>query len=80
MTKVRKTILLPADLARDAEAMALAKGETLSTVIEDALRRVCIERKRHELRVMQDYWSSKARDKGLLAEADLEGYLRCNGD
>lgn len=80
MTKVRKTILLPSDLARDAEATARTEGKTLSAVIEDALRRACIERKRQELRVMQDYWSSKARDKGLLAETDLEDYLRCNGD
>ena len=35
---VTKTISLPPDLARDAEALARAEGKTLSAVIEDALR------------------------------------------
>ena len=35
---VRKTISLPADLAREAEALADAEGKTLSGVIQDALR------------------------------------------
>jgi metal-responsive CopG/Arc/MetJ family transcriptional regulator len=75
-TAVKKTISLPADLARDAEAMAQAEGKTLSAVIQDALRQARIERRRQELRGMQGYWSRKARDKGILTEADLDRYLR----
>ena len=75
-TAVKKTISLPADLARDTEALARAEGKTISAVIQDALRQARIERRLHELRGMQGHWSRKARDKGLLTEQDLERYLR----
>jgi len=75
-TAVRKTISLPADLARDAEALARAEGKTLSAVIQDALRQARVGRRVQELRGIQGYWSLKARDKGILTEQDLERYLR----
>jgi predicted transcriptional regulator len=74
-TAVRKTISLPADLARDAEALARAEGKTLSAVVQDALRQARIERRLQELRGIQGYWSRKARDQGILTERDLERYL-----
>ena len=73
---VKKTISLPADLARDTEALARAEGKTLSAVVQDALRRARIERQMLELRGMQGYWSRRARDRGILTEKDLERYLR----
>ena len=72
---VKKTISLPADLARQTEACARAEGKTLSAVVQDALRRARIERRLQELRGMQGYWSRKARDRGILSEKDLERYL-----
>lgn len=72
---VKKTISLPADLAREAEALAEAEGKTLSAVIQDALRAARVARCGEELRTIQGYWSRKARDKGLLTEEDLERYL-----
>ena len=72
---VKKTISLPADLAREAEALAEAEGKTLSAVIQDALRHTRMARRAEELRTLQGYWSRKARDKGLLTEEDLERYL-----
>ena len=74
-TTVKRTISLPADLARDAEALARAEGKTLSAIIQDALRQARNERRLQELRGMQGYWSRKARDKGILTERDLERYL-----
>ena len=74
-TVVRKTISLPAALARDAEALARAEGKTLSGVVQDALRQTHIERRLQELRGVQGFWSRKARDKGILTEQDLERYL-----
>lgn len=74
-TAVKKTISLPADLARDTEALARAEGKTLSAVIQDALRQSRIERRLQELRGMQGYWSRQARDKRILTEQDLERYL-----
>lgn len=75
-TAVRKTISLPADLARDAEQLARAEGKTLSGVIQDALRQARVARRLQELRGMQGYWSRKARDKGILTEQDLDRYLQ----
>ena len=75
MASVKKTISLPAALARETEALARAEGKTLSAVVQDALRRARIERQLLELRGMQGYWSRRARDKGLLTEKDLERYL-----
>ena len=74
-TAVKKTISLPADLAREIEALARAEGKTLSAVIQDALRQARIERRLQELRGLQGYWSRKARDKGILTEQDLARYL-----
>jgi predicted transcriptional regulator len=76
VTAVKKTISLPAELARDAEALAKAEGKTLSAVIQDALRQTRIERRLQELRGIQGYWSRKARDRGILTEQDLERHLR----
>jgi hypothetical protein len=73
---VKKTISLPADLARGAEELARAEGKTLSGVIQDALRQAGIESRLRELRGIQTYWSRIARDKGILTERDLEKYLR----
>ena len=72
---VKKTISLPADLARETAALAVAEGKTLSAVIQDALRQARIARRDEEFRTLQGYWSRKARDKGLLTEEDLERYL-----
>jgi predicted transcriptional regulator len=72
---VKKTISLPAALARDAEALARAEGKTLSGIIQEALRQARVERRLQELRGIQGYWTRKARDKGILTERDLERYL-----
>jgi hypothetical protein len=72
---VKKTIFLPAPLARDVEAFARAEGKSLSAVIQDALRQARIEQRVQGLRGIQGYWSRKARDKGILTERDLERYL-----
>jgi hypothetical protein len=75
-TAVKKTISLPADLAREAEAIAKAEGKTLSAVVQDALREARVGRRIRELRGIQGYWSRKARERGILSEQDLERYLR----
>ena len=73
---VKKTITLPAELAKVTEALARAEGKTLSGVIEDALRQARIERRRQEQRGIQGFWSRKAREMGILTERDLERLLR----
>jgi len=73
---VKKTISLPADLAKEAEEVARAEGKSLSAVVQDALRAARTSRLKTDLRGIQGYWSRKAREKGLLTEMDLERYLR----
>ena len=77
MTKaVKKTVLLPPDLARAVEQMARAEGKTVSGVVQDALRNARAKRLREELQGLQGYWSRKAKEQGILTEEDLERYLR----
>jgi predicted transcriptional regulator len=73
---VKKTISLPPDLAKEAEEIASEEGRTLSAVIQDALRLAVKERLKKEFYQMQDYWSRKAKEKGILTEKDLERYLK----
>lgn len=73
---VKKTISLPADLAKEAEGIARAEGKTLSAVIQDALRAARAVRLKGELRTIQGYWSNKAVEKGVLTEKDLERLLK----
>jgi len=75
-TAVKKTISLPPELAREAESIAREEGKTLSAVIQDALRSVRRERLRKELSSLQGHWTKKAREQGLLTEADLERRIR----
>jgi hypothetical protein len=74
-TAVKKTILLPPDLAREAEEIARAEGKNLSAVIHDALRLARRERLRRELRNVRGYWSRLAKERGILSEKGLERYL-----
>ena len=73
---VKKTISLPPDLARAAEQIARAEGKTLSAVVQDALRDARAARLRNELEVLQDYWSRRAKEQGILTEEDLQRYLQ----
>jgi len=75
-TSLKKTISLPPDLAREAEEIAREEGKTLSAVIQDALRLARRERLRRTLADAQQYWSRKAREKGILTEDDLDRLLR----
>lgn len=72
---VKKTISLPPELAREAEETARAEGKTLSAVVQDALRLSRAARLKNEFRAVQGYWSRRAREKGILTDADLRRYL-----
>lgn len=75
-TAVKKTISLPPDLAKEIEMIAEEEGKTLSAVIQDALRSKRKQRLEKEFYQLQNYWSSKAKQKGILTEKDLEKYLK----
>ncbi len=72
---VKRTISLPPELAAEAERLARQRGTTLSGVVQEALRVAAADRRIHELRDIQGYWSRRARALGILTEQDLERYL-----
>ena len=72
---VKKTISLPSELARELEEQARAERKTLSGVVQEALwkaRRTRLGKQFHQL---QNYWSNRAKEKGILSERDLDRYL-----
>ncbi len=73
---VKKTISLPFDLAKDVEEMAREEHKTVSAVIQDVLRIAREERLKRGFHHIQGYWSSKAKEKGIITENDLERYLK----
>ena len=75
-TAVKKTISLPPELAKEVEEIAREEGKPLSAVIQNVLRFVRKERLKKELYQIQDYWSRKAKEKGILTGKDLERYLK----
>ena len=75
-TAVKKTISLPPDLAREVEEMAREQGKPVSAVIQDALRLAKRQRLKSNFYQAQNYWSRKAKEKGILTENDLERYLK----
>ena len=75
-TAVKKTISLPPKLAKEVEDISREEGKPLSALIQDALRLARKERIKKEFYQIQDYWSRKAKEKGILTEKDLERYLK----
>ena len=73
---VKKTISLPSGLAKEVEEMAREEGKPVSAVIQDALRLAKRERLKINFYQAQNYWSRKAKEKGILTEKDLERYLK----
>lgn len=73
---VKRTISLPRQLAAEAEEVARSEGKTLSAVVQDALREARARRLNAELSTLQQFWSAKAKAKGILTERDLERLLR----
>jgi hypothetical protein len=73
---VKKTISLPSGLAKEVEEMAREEGKPVSAVIQDALRLAKRERLKINFYQAQNYWSRKAKEKGILTERDLERYLK----
>ena len=73
---VKKAISLPADLAAEAEAIALEENKSLSAVVQDALRALKRSRLRAEFKELQGYWSNRASAAGVLSERELERLLR----
>ncbi len=75
-TAVKKTISLPPELAKEIDEIAREEGKPLSAVIQDALRLARKERLKKEFYQIQDYWSRKAKEKGILTDKDLQGLLK----
>jgi len=72
---VKKTISLPFELAKEAEEIAREERKTLSAVVQEALKLSRKEKLKKEFYQIQDYWSLKAKEKGIVTEKDLKRYL-----
>ncbi len=72
---VKKTISLPPDLSKELEEIAQKEGKTVSAVIQEALRIAKRERLKSRFLDTQQYWTRKAKEKGILTERDLQKYL-----
>jgi len=72
---VKKTISLSTELAEEVERIASEEGKTLSAVIQEAIRAARRERLGEEFRRIQNYWSGKAKEKGIVTEKNLKKYL-----
>jgi predicted transcriptional regulator len=72
---VKKTISLPSELARELEEQARAERKTLSGVVQEALWKARRGRLKNHFHQLQNYWSRKAKERGILTEQDLERYL-----
>jgi hypothetical protein len=66
---------LPSELARELEDQARAERKTLSGIIQEALWKARRSRLTKQFRQLQNYWSRRAKEKGILSERDLERYL-----
>ena len=75
VTAVKKTISLPPDLARQVEEIAESEGKSVSAVVQDALRMARRQYLQQEYKGIQSYWSTKAREKGILTDKDMRRYL-----
>jgi hypothetical protein len=75
-TAVKKTISLPPELAREAENIAREEGKTLSGIIQESLRIMRARRLKKDFKELQDYWSRKAKKRGILTDKQLEKYLK----
>ncbi len=75
-TAVKKTISLPPELAEEIENIANDEGKTVSAVVREALRIARKSRLKKDFYQIQDYWSGKAKEKGILTEKDLQRYLK----
>lgn len=49
---------------------------SFQAVVQEARRQARAARLREELGALQDYWSRRAQERGILSEADLDRYLR----
>jgi len=72
---VKKTISLPPDLSKELEEIAQEEGKTVSAVIQEALRIAKRERLKSKFLDTQQYWTRKAKEKGILTDQDLQKYL-----
>ncbi len=72
---VKKTISLPPDLSKELEKIAQEEGKIVSAFIQEALRIAKRERLKYKILDTQQYWTRKAKEKGILTERDLQKYL-----
>jgi len=71
----KKMISISPDLYKELEEIAKEEGKSVSAVIQEALRIAKRERLKSKFLDNQQYWTKKAKEKGILTERGLQKYL-----
>ncbi|HBP90333.1 MAG TPA: hypothetical protein DD706_21890 [Nitrospiraceae bacterium] len=74
-TAGNRRISLPPDLYKKLEEIGWKEGKPISTVIQEALSVAKRGRLKSRFLNTQQYWTRKAKQKGILTERDLQRYL-----
>lgn len=71
----KRQLALPATLSRDLDRLARRKGKSAVAVLKDLVVEDQQRRLGNEFKTLQNYWSKKARARGVLTARDLRRYL-----
>lgn len=71
----KRQLPLPAALSRDLNRLARRRGKSPLALLQDLVMEQKQNRLSQEYRVIQGYWTRKAKAKGVLTAGDLRRYL-----
>ncbi len=74
-TVAKRQLALPAALSKELDELARREGKSTVAVLQDLVSENKHNRLEQEFRVIQGYWSKKAKAKGVLTSRDLLRYL-----
>ncbi len=72
--RIRRTVSLPAQTSTWLDEVAEAEQTSASGIVRSALQLYRIERTRRDLGRLQQIWSTRAIQRGVFTEHDLEQY------
>lgn len=74
-TSAKRQLALPAALSKELDQLARREGKSTLAVLKDLVSENKRNRFEQEFRVIQGYWSKRAKAKGILTARDLQRYL-----
>jgi hypothetical protein len=74
-TAAKRQLAIPAALSKELNQLARREGKSALAVLQDLVSENKHNRLQQEFKVIQGYWSKKAKAKGILSARDLQRYL-----